>query len=216
MNLYSSLISNFTSLISLLRALCSKFNLTNHQLKEDVMKHLIIMFLVVGAIMMFFGCSQDNPVEPAANYSEQIPATLAKAKSSFTGTSMPTGNVLDPGTSKLLPNGRTLVKGEIAEWYDNATDLRVTGSSFWLVNKHLEADGTGKVGGSAEIIVDNEEYQGKWDISWHGYVSAEGVIGYAVGTGKEGDVKGLVAKWTYTMIFANGIYYESEGEIFEK
>jgi len=127
------------------------------------MKHLIIMSLVIGAMLMLFGCSQDNPAEPVLNKNDQTPAFLAKAKKEFSGTSKPVGPV-DPGkTPKLLPNGRTLVKGEVAEWYDEATDLRVTGQSFWLVNRHFYADGTAKVGGKAEIIVDNEQYKGKWD-----------------------------------------------------
>ena len=52
---------------------------------------------------------------------------------------------------------------------------------------------------------------------WHGQKAADGsIIDYVTGTGKEGPVKGLVAKWTYTRPTGMPGYYDVEGYIVEK
>jgi hypothetical protein len=190
------------------------------------MKRLILMFLVIGTGLIFFGCSENNPSAPELNQNDQVTTSLAKAKTPFTGTSNFV-QPLDPGTTTLLPNGKTLVKGELVEWYDEANDLRVTGQSIWYINSLTEEDGlSAKIWGKAEINVGVEnpgdESRGKWEISWHGWVTPTGnethpftIVAEAVGTGKEGEVKGLVAKWTYTMDLENGFFYASEGFIIE-
>ena len=186
------------------------------------MKHLIYVFLVIGVVVFFFGCQKDNLTSPDLNQSDQAEAPVlnksdrvlvpwTKTKTAFTGTSN-FKQLLEPATETLLPNGKTLLSGEVAEWYDEASDPRVTGQSIWVVNKLLNEDGSGKVWGTADIFVDNDG--GRWEILWWGSVSSEGVVAKAVGTGIEGDVKGLVAKWTYTMIFENGIFYTSKGYIY--
>jgi hypothetical protein len=186
-----------------------------------MMKHFIFMFLIFGIVVMFFGCQADSITMSEPNQSDQTEVTglsqgdplytsLAKAKASFTGRSDPVQQ-LNPGTVTLLPNGKTLVKGMVNEWYDTATDPRVAGQSIWYINKKIEADGTGIVWGRADLNVDDGG--GRWEISWQGRLSSTRLSVKAVGTGKEGDVKGLVAKWKYTMIFANGTFYTSEGYI---
>ncbi len=179
------------------------------------MKILTHFFCIICVCFLIAGCSEDGIFAPPADQDTPAATHLNKqVDQSFTGTSKPTGMVLDPGTMKFLPNGKILQKGQIAEWYDEATDPRVTGFSYWLVNKKLEADMTGTAWGSAELIVDNNECAGKWEISWHGVISKEGVVADAVGTGKEGDVKGMVAKWTYTMDFSVGRFYTTSGYIY--
>jgi hypothetical protein len=47
-------------------------------------------------------------------------------------------------------------------------------------------------------------------------MSAEGVNATVIGVGKSGTVKGMYAKWNYTMVFANGFFYTFEGKIYHK
>jgi hypothetical protein len=42
------------------------------------MKRLIFMFLIIGATMIFFGCSENNPTAPELFQSDQVTTTLAK------------------------------------------------------------------------------------------------------------------------------------------
>jgi hypothetical protein len=48
------------------------------------MKRLIFMFLVIGATMIFFGCSENNPSAPELSQSDQLTASLAKKPASCT------------------------------------------------------------------------------------------------------------------------------------
>jgi len=81
-----------------------------------------------------------------------------------------------------------------------------------------EEPNTAKIWGKAELTVDDD--LGKWEISWHGWQtptpSGFEIVCDAVGTGKKGKVKGLVAKWTYKMDTASGFFYSTEGYIVEK
>lgn len=196
------------------------------------MKRLILIFFVVGTVLVFFSCSKDNATAPEmSNIPElnqapelsqapeisqfdQLPEpSLNECGTYFSGTST-FQKPVEPGTTTLLPNGKTLIKGEVAEWYDDATDPRVTGVSFWTVNKLLNPDGTGRAWGKAEIIVNNSG--GKWKIIWWGKITEVGVDAKAIGVGVEGTVRGLFARWTYTMVFANIVtvpFYTSEGKI---
>lgn len=158
--------------------------------------------------------------------------TLKKEQISFTGTSNPAGNPEEKGTTIKLPNGITQVIESIVEWYDKATDWRVSGKSFWYINSLTEEDGLkAKMWGKAEIIVDGEKpgdkSRGKWELSWFGRIipkqeppynekSPFTIIAEAVGTGKEGEVKDLVAKWTYTFDSDLGYFYNTIGFIQEK
>ncbi len=58
-------------------------------------------------------------------------------------------------------------------------------------------------------------YDGKWRLSFHGNLDPNTFIidVDANGVGKEGIVKGMTGKWTYTINFANGFFYTSEGYI---
>jgi len=178
------------------------------------MKRLNLVFLVLGVSIIFFGCSKDDSLAPELGQSDQVTNSLKSAKIPFTefsGTSTPVA-VPDYGTPTVLPNGKTKITGMIAEWYDAASDPLVTGTSIWYEDWMIEADGSSAhVGGKADIILNDDG--GTWKVSWHGMLTAyEGytlydpthpftAVAYAVGTGKTGDVKGMVAHWTYIMDF---------------
>jgi len=158
--------------------------------------------------------------------------SLKKGQISFTGSSNPANKPEIKGTTIKLPNGKTQVINNIVEWYDKANDWRVTGKSFWYINSLTEEDGLkAKIWGKAEIIVDGENIddksRGKWELSWFGKIipkedppynekSPFTILVEAVGTGIEGEVKGLVAKWTYTFDSDIGFYYNTEGIIQKK
>ncbi len=181
------------------------------------MKHFIIFSIIFSGLLLF-SC-QENPIEPQVGSDIQSSASLeraplAKYKTPFTGTSNFVA-IIDPGTTTVLPNGKSLIEGIRAEWYDEATDPRVTGKTFWYVNELLNEDGNGKYWGSAELIVDNNG--GKWEIIWAGQLTNGGTVANATafGTGVEGDVKGLTAKWDYKLDLAVGFFYKTKGFIIE-
>ena len=178
------------------------------------MKRFISMFLVIGTAMIFFACQGDSLTDPglsqSADQTDQAPTSLAQFKTPFTGTCNFVKDI-DPGTATVLPNGKTLVEGIVSEWYDEASDPRVTGRTIWSFSMLLNEDGTGKLWGTAELIVDNNG--GKWKTAYKGELTAEGAFAPVVGVGVEGDVKGLTEKWDYTMIYANGFFYVTEGFI---
>jgi len=179
------------------------------------MKRFISMLLVVSATMIFFACQGESPTDPGVSPDNQTnasleSASLAKMKTLFTGTCNFVKNI-NPGTTTVLPNGKTLIEGMMVEWYDEASDPRVTGRTIWYANQLLNEDGTGIYWGTAELIVDNNG--GKWEMVWGGKLTSEAAVAPAVGVGVDGDVKGLAAKWTYTMTFANGFFYVTEGFI---
>ena len=175
------------------------------------MKRFNLLILIIGVAVIFFGCSKNNAFVP----DDQV-ATSLKAKvvnTHFTGTSSP---LVPPGS---VPN----------VWYDAADDPRVTGVSIW-VTEGTEVNGnTTKLWGTSEIFkgaadiddVNNGNYDGKWDISWRGtqIMKPDGfiIVAHATGTGTEGDVAGLTAKWKYTMDFDGTAppMYVTKGKITE-
>jgi hypothetical protein len=137
----------------------------------------------------------------------------------FTGTSTWVEDIY-LGDTTYLPSGQILIENQTSEWYDDATDWRVTGSTFWTINWLIEPDPpfTAEVYGTTELFVDGD--RGKWEMSWQGPMvpTAEGFLieVHAVATGVEGEVMGLFAEWNYTMNFdfSNpNFMYISEGYI---
>jgi hypothetical protein len=49
------------------------------------MKNLLIVTLIIGAAMIFMGCSEDNPSAPVLSQSDQMDNTLLKPSANFTG-----------------------------------------------------------------------------------------------------------------------------------
>ncbi len=188
------------------------------------MKHSNLLILFIGLAIIFSGCSKDNSLTTDLDQSDQITNSMKADKISFTGTSIPDGFPVG-GDTTYLPNGKVLIKGVTADWYDHSDSCggMITGPSFWTVNSLTNPDGSAKMWGKAEITVDGEGCTGKWEISWHGYLtpytdgSGIEIICDGNGKGKEGDVKGMVGKWTYTMNFVfsdpTTFFYASEGYI---
>ncbi len=173
------------------------------------MKRSIFMFLVIGASMIFFCCSENNSTAPELSQGDQVTTTLAKTKTLFSGSAKivcdPTHPII-PGTIKPLPDGKLLVEG-IKVRYDMVSENEfVTGECVWYVNKRISADKSKtKLWGEIELLVDVDGKSGKWDITFHGWRKGKSIIIKAVGEGKEGSVKGLVGKWTYYMTIPSNI-----------
>lgn len=179
------------------------------------MKRSILIFMMIGTVMIFFGCSGDNPMVPKLNQSDpmakelnqsdQVTTTLAKVKRTFTGI-----------CTQVIP---PQIEGD-NEWYDAADDWRVTGTTIWRMPNPNE------FGGTATLSVDaknpHDENRGVWEMIWSGTETPiEGgllIVAHATGEGVEGKVKGMFAEWTYTMnlIFGdeeNTFFYAVEGNI---
>ena len=182
------------------------------------MKRSILMFFVIGATLIFFGCSENNSTAPELSQGDQVTTSLAKVKRSFTGTCspliMPPVNIED-GTTILLPNGKALMEGQIAEWVDEAkweddgTDCwMLTGRTIWYISSITEVDGSAKLWGKAEIFVNGD--RGKWEMSWRGYLTLTdgfNIVCEGTAIGKTGEVKGMVSKSTYTFNLSEYQYY---------
>lgn len=178
------------------------------------MKGFILMVCVFSALMIFFGCSEDNTTAPELNRTNQITPSIAKLKTMFSGTSTKV-EVLSQGNFTTLPNGKALLKGWISVYADTIDDPRVSGISTWYVNALINPDGSEYDWGKAQLIVDNNG--SKWEMTWHGRVSPEGrIVDYVTGTGKEGAVKGLIAKWTYIREPGQAGFYSVQGIINNK
>ena len=192
------------------------------------MKRSILMFLVIGVTIMFSGCSKDNTLATDLVQSDQVTNSLKTQEVTFTGQCTFLA-LLDGGDTTFLPNGKIKITGYISQWKDTADDWRVTGVSTWYMNWLIEEDGiTAKVWGHATIVVDGEnpgdETRGEWKLSFHGNVTPTSigfdVVDVCVGQGKEGEVKGLVAKWWHEMNFdfsnpGPSFVYNFEGYIVE-
>ena len=175
--------------------------------------------MIIGSIIIYLGCQEDSSLAPEVGQGDFEPVSLLKSSShthvEFTGISE-MDHAQDNGTLKFLPNGKILGTGRISVYYDDMSDPRVKGYSTWyFIHAKIEPDGSGKFNGKADLIVDDNG--GKWEMSWHGEMAPDGsIVDYVVGTGTEGAVKGLVAKWTYTRPAGMPGFYNVEGYIIEK
>lgn len=188
------------------------------------MKRFISLLFILSIAGFFSQCTKDDVLKDFADQNDQETSSLKSMKfneTSFTGTSVFVAPI-EAGTEINLPNGKTLIAGQTAEWYDEASDSRVTGKSVWYVNWLKEPDpNTAKVWGKAELFVGvkatGDTPQGKWEITWEGNQTPDGggflIDVTATGIGTEGVVKGLTATWKYTMDISKGFIYESEGVI---
>ena len=169
------------------------------------MKRSILFSLVFGASLIFLGCSKDY-VEPDVSKNDQETASLksTKVKTAFEGVCTPVS---------LSP---------VNTWYDATNDARVTGTSIWVTEEVTQIDEiTFELRGTAELTL--EDGLGKWAMSWHGtqtLTSPDGsafkIVAHAVGTGIEGDVLGMEARWKYFLDFdgtPETLFYSIKGKI---
>ena len=188
------------------------------------MKRSNLMFLVIGVAIIFSGCSKDNSIAPDSIQSDQETSLLKAQKIPFIGISTLVGPTVG-GDTTFLPNGKVLIKGITVDWYDSSDDCdgMITGVSHWTMNSLTEPNGNAKIWGKAQIDVDGISGTGLWQLSWHGSLTlnpdGSGLVITcdANGQGKEGVVKGMTGKWTYTMNFnfmdPTTFFYATEGYI---
>lgn len=152
------------------------------------MKRSILMLFIVGATLIYFGCSENNSTEPNQTQSDKV--TLDKKKADFTAIAdidcyWPGAT---SGTMKLLPNGDRHQRGVKAKFIMDADNDLLDGEMYWSTSKNIEADWVKvKLWGIIELIVDGGK--GKWALTWHGYKLGRLVTIEAKGVGVEGDVK---------------------------
>lgn len=178
------------------------------------MKRSIFMLLAIAMAVLLMGCEKEKIMATESGLDDRETADLKSAEKSveFTGTCMPLPLApLSDGKIIELPNGRTHIIGNIADWYDESlTEPLVTGTSRWYANYFWEGApmaSPAKVFGKTEIYVggDAENNLGVWEMSWHGTISLTygpepfTAICYGTGVGKSGVVKGMTGKWTYTL-----------------
>lgn len=193
------------------------------------MKRSSLLLLLIGVAIIFFGCEKMDPLVPDSNIDQEVSSLKgAKVEIEFTGTCKPTMTPPEepfPGEVKVLPNGKTKIKGEYAWWYDEASTPLLTGYSKWNINRIIDVDGVQKIWGKTDIVLDND--LGIWILSWHGYLyptldetgAPMGIHGSCEGvaTGVEGSVKGMTAKMLYTINFLfddpSTLFYATKGVI---
>ena len=180
------------------------------------MKRLNIVFLITGASIVIFSCTKDNSsLTPDINQNDEL-TTSYKAKKIHTHFS---------GECTLIHTSPENA------WYDNTDDARVTGVSIWESEPPQPIDDyTFELSGTAELFVGalnvGDEYDGKWETTWWGtmtWTSPDGstfrIVAHAVGTGVEGNVAGLTARWKYTMNYdgtPETFKYSIKGKITEE
>ena len=185
------------------------------------MKKLNYVVLLSFMLLLIAGCSNDDSRVPG--YQNDELANSLKSKkipTHFTGTCKSLNYEWEDGA---------------VLFYDNASDERVTGASKWYTTVYEQInDITFKLAGTGEIFVgaktlddvNNGNYKGKWNMTWKGtqiLTSPDGstfrISGFGVGTGTEGTVLGLTARWKYTMNFdgsPESFMYVSKGKITEE
>ena len=174
------------------------------------MKHLKLLLVLTGAIFLFFSCSKDDstviPDQPKGD--QETPVYKAKEITDFTGVC------------------NFMWRDDGNYWLDDATDERVSGVSLWVI----EGGEGDQFWGTAELFVGAEDvgddYDGKWEMKWWGTETEiipdeeNLIVALVVGTGTEGNVKGMFAEWTYTMNYNpetyDGFFYTFEGYLASK
>jgi len=181
-------------------------------------KILLFVCLFTGITFLFSGCSEDNDLVPTQN--DEISLKSKKIPTQFSGICTPIDNM----------------GYDIISWYDATDDPRVTGVSYWVFTGiepidevTIELTGTTEIFVGAVTVDDviNGRYLGKWEMTWKGYQNYTypgsvtfKIVAHGTGTGTEGEVLGLTARWKYTMDFdgtpESGAIYYSKGKITEE
>jgi hypothetical protein len=186
--------------------------------KEGSMKRLILLFLIIGATLSFFGCSEKNPSAPELNQGDQVTTSLNKNEHTpFNGTSTSILPPVDFGKKTVLPNGRVQVRGFIIDTEDIMNDDRVTGTVRWVVhwNEYYTEEGEfiyDKRWGTGELIIPDV---GRWDMTYKGWANVEEGVTYEVDGHGKGELRGLKAHWIYKKPLAPGPFNVT-GYIVEK
>ena len=147
------------------------------------MKRTGVFIFLIGICLIFSACSKDEQFKHELKMKSKEYKAI-KLKRTFEGVC----TFVEP-----VPN----------TWYDETDDWRVTGTTIWTQPDPAVFSGTAELFVCAKNPFD--ENRGKWEMKWEGGLApnAEGtgfdIVATATGVGVEGKVKGMKAKWTYTM-----------------
>jgi hypothetical protein len=172
------------------------------------MKRSILMLMAIAVALIFFGCAKEEILAPESGMDDQEDTALkaAKVKGTFEGI-----------CTKVWANTQQ------NEWHDDTDDWRTTGTTIWDQPDPNIWEGT------AVLILDakdkNDFPAGKWEMTWEGTLTPNEtgfvLVAEAMGTGVEGYVKGMKAKWIYAMNCVGApapsnltFFYAIEGEYF--
>ena len=157
------------------------------------MKRFICIFLLTGASMFYFGCSENNPIAPELNKDNQSTVNLGKQTiyTFFDGTSETQLPFIYDGRINILPDGTIQIRGCIVETEDILTDSRISGMMTWIVNLDIYPDGSDKRWGSG--ISENE----LWDLTFKGWYDLVDGVTYEVNGHGKGDYRGMKTHMTY-------------------
>jgi|GEM_PF-6646285 len=177
------------------------------------MKRSILLLFLLGATILVFSCSKDGPTTPELMQSQQGTESLAKMSvTRFSGDEKFIA-MLNPGTWTNLPNGMSLVQASVFEYYDEASDPRVTGKIIITVNGVFDNTFSGKFWGTGELTTD---IGGSWELKIVGErIAAEGSFADAIGHGK-GKFEGLVSHWKYERLEPEKDDFTFKGFIIER
>lgn len=170
------------------------------------MKRLLFILFIMAATLMLFNCSENNPTSPESSKNDQT-KTLTKIKTTVTAEADIVLPLISPGTTKLLSNGKTLMKNVKVRYNMEGSNPLFSGALVWKTNKLISVDKvTAKLWGKIELFVGvepgNVDYtnaEGKWKIKFYGKKEGPIVTINAFGVGTEGIVKGMMGKWTFNM-----------------
>ena len=126
-------------------------------------------------------------------------ATAKAIRTKFTGTET-MGDVIDPGTWLILPNGGRHLRGYVAEAAENSTDPRLTGTATVVMNANLDPSLTGPFWGT--FVLNVEPFQGcteggSWQGAYAGKISYSQFYAYyhTVIQGVSGCVEGMKVRF---------------------
>jgi len=179
------------------------------------MKRLVLVLVLIGTTTLFFSCNKDEPALTSPEFEQTAQEKESLSKMSvkrFSGDEKFVA-MHNPGTWTPLPNGMSLGQGGVYEYYDNASDPRVTGKVMFTVNGVFDNTFSGKFWGSGELTTD---IGGSWELKIVGKrIAAEGSFADAIGYGK-GKFEGLVAHWKYERLEPEKDDFTFKGFIIEQ
>lgn len=149
------------------------------------MKGSILCLVAIAMAVIFAGCEKEEVLSPEQEQEalKEYVLKSAETKGLFEGLCTP----VDPGNFI---------------WYDDMDDWRVTGTTVWSYSDETLSGGTTILYVGADNP--NDPNRGVWEMEWEFEEfneSPEGIYAVAIATGKgvSGEVRGMKAKWTYTL-----------------
>ena len=185
-----------------------------------IMKRLLL--ILMGATFIFFSCSKDDTMGPEPVPNDQNTLKHGMTRVAYTGIETYV-STQDAGEITVLPNGKTLIMGNIVTWHDSTSAWQSTGLTVWNVNFLWDGQplaSSGKYWGRGEMTVDGN--RGTWDLPFHGNITFYPDDGYLIftayvtGIGKYGEVKGMICHSVDVVDTRLGFYYTINGFLIDK